>query len=317
MRQKITISLILISKLLYAQDYHFSQFYTSAMLFNPAVIANQESDYKTLLQRRSQWQSVSVPFTTTSLTFEAKEILYNQSLGIQFIYDRAGDSKLSTTGFSLGASRKIFLTKESDLKLGLEAGVYQKKIDFSSLIFPQPNIPVEIKNETFSFLDISLGGQFEWRIDNNNKIQLGNSIFHINNPNQSYNENNAPLPIKTNIYIHTIHRINKKTTIFPRVFHSIQDKSQESLFGSGCNYIFKKSNGTELILKTGIYSRWNDAIICSFGLKKNNFTAVFSYDINTSSLAVASDHKGGGEITLIYEWDNKKKQNNKACPTYL
>ena len=82
-------------------------------------------------------------------------------------------------------------------------------------------------------------------------------------------------------------------------------------------YIFKKSKNNLLILKTGVYNRWKDAIICKVGVKTNNMQAFFSYDINISSLVVASNYQGAGEICLIYEWGRNKLKSNKTCPKYL
>ena len=312
------ISLVLISSILHAQDYHFSQYNDLSLSFNPALIGDQENNYKFSFQRRSQWQSVSAPFTTTAIGFEIKQAIHNQSFGIQIINDIAGDSKLSTIGIVLGTSRNISTTTKSSLKLGLEVAAYQKELDFSALIFPQPNIvPSGIQNKVSPFFDISLGYQFRVKINKENTLKIGNSLFHINKPNQSHTNKSVKLPIKTNSYIHTTHKINKRTIIFPKIFHSIQGKSHESIFGSDIDYIFKKSKNNVLILKTGIYNRWKDAIVCKFGIKKNGLQAVFSYDINISSLVVASNYKGGGEVSLIYEWSRNKTKQNKVCPKYL
>ena len=318
MRIFFIISLVLTSAILHAQDYHFSQYNESSLSFNPALIGDQENKYKISFQRRSQWESISIPFTTTVIGFEAKKSIYKQSLGIQFVNDIAGDSKLSTTGIVLGTSRTLSTTEKSNLKLGLAFAVYQKKLDLSSLIFPQPNTaPLAIQNKVSPFFDISLGCQFRVIINNKNTLQIGNSLFHINQPDQSYTNNPDKLPIKINSYIHTTHKINKKTIISPKIFHSIQGKSHEKIFGSDIDYVFKKSKKNVLILKTGIYNRWKDAIICKVGIKRNSLQAFFSYDINISSLVVASNYQGAGEICLIYEWGRNKLKSNKTCPKYL
>ena len=312
------ISLVLTSIILHAQDYHFSQYNESSLSFNPALIGDQENKYKFSFQRRSQWESVSIPFTTTAIGFETKKAIYKQSLGIQFINDIAGDSKLSTTGIALGTSRALSITEKSNLKLGLELAVYQKKLELSSLVFPQPNTaPPAIQNKVSPFFDISLGYQLRFKINNENTLKIGNSLFHINQPNQSYTNSPDKLLIKINSYIHTTHKINKKTIISPKIFHSIQGKSYENIFGSDIDYIFKKSKNNLLILKTGIYNRWKDAIICKVGVKRNGLQAFFSYDINISSLVVASNYQGAGEICLIYEWGQNKPKSNKTCPKYL
>ena len=91
----------------WAQDVHFSQFKASSFLLNPALVGAQNNDYKATLHRKSQWASVSVPFTTFTLALERKDILPNQSIGIQFLNDIAGDSRFKTAGITLAYAKKV------------------------------------------------------------------------------------------------------------------------------------------------------------------------------------------------------------------
>ena len=94
---------------MFSQDVHFSQFNETKALINPALIGFQDGDYKVQLQSRSQWQSVSVPFNTFSLSFEAKNIIKDLSFGLQILDDIAGDSRFKTNGLTSSFSYKLKL----------------------------------------------------------------------------------------------------------------------------------------------------------------------------------------------------------------
>ena len=49
----------------------------------------------------------------------------------------------------------------------------------------------------------------------------------------------------------------------------------------------------------------------------NGLRVMFNHDINTSSLAKASNYQGAREITIRYCWNKKNKKNKKTCPKYL
>ena len=70
MRVFIIIFLSTVFLKLNAQDIHFSQFKNSKININPALTGDQESDYLAILQRRSQWGSVTDPFKTISIALE-------------------------------------------------------------------------------------------------------------------------------------------------------------------------------------------------------------------------------------------------------
>ena len=73
MKGKLLILLLFISGISLSQDIHFSQNFVDRMYFNPAVVGDLgEEDYRVSVQRKSQWNSVTVPFSTFSISFENK-----------------------------------------------------------------------------------------------------------------------------------------------------------------------------------------------------------------------------------------------------
>jgi type IX secretion system PorP/SprF family membrane protein len=93
----------------FAQGLHFSQFYNAPLLVNPANAALMpEDDYRIGVNYRTQWNSVPVPYKTTSF-YADLQLLRNKlstnwiGLGIANFNDKAGDGNLvlNKTQFSL------------------------------------------------------------------------------------------------------------------------------------------------------------------------------------------------------------------------
>lgn len=305
---------MIVSLKIQAQDVHFSQFYNSTIFLNPALLSQQTNDYTTQIQRRSQWKSVTTPFNTFIANFQIQEVLPKYSCGIQLLNDVSGDSRFSTTGLSSAISRKWAVNKKLSFSLGFDLGLYQRKIDSEELIFVDPeNLAVT----QFLFLDVSFGVASFLRVNSKSFFQFGTAVFHINNPNQSLNKTST-LPRKTHTHITMSHELTRKTKILPSIFYSKQGQINETIIGSNIshepnNFLKRKP---EII--SGIFYRINDAIILSFGIKIKNLTTIFSYDINTSSLAEASKYRGGFEFVISYSFNKKKtKTKIEKCPKYL
>lgn len=74
MRWKVLI-LFFVAKISFSQDVHFSQNFVDRINFNPSLVGDlSENDFRVSIIRKSQWQSVSVPFSTLSSSFEGNEI---------------------------------------------------------------------------------------------------------------------------------------------------------------------------------------------------------------------------------------------------
>jgi hypothetical protein len=88
-------------------------------------------------------------------------------------------------------------------------------------------------------------------------------------------------------------------------------------FGVMYNHIFNY-DGDESITGGMLY-RWNDAIIPVIQLELSKFTIGASYDVNISKLAVASQARGGFELTLSYKSFLSSRNPDllgKKCPGF-
>ena len=299
-----------------AQDVHFSQFLVNSFMLNPAMIGVQKNDYKATLIRKSQWESVSVPFNTFSLAIERKDIFPSHSIGIQFLNDVAGDSRFKTSGLIINYVKSVATSKENIFRFGAEFGLFQRSIFIDDLVFIDTE---NLSNFNFTFPDISLGFANQKILNKKLSLEAGIAFFHINKPKQSFNDDDAiRLNQKINFHTSLNYIYMDKFRFKPKLMFSNQDTDNEFLLGCEVNYLLKAEKN--ILLKSGISDRINDAIIISFGAEIEGFSCVASYDINTSSLSNASNNKGGFEFALIYQWKckkNKKVIEKENCPKYL
>ena len=136
MKRVIIILFLILFNIENSQDVHFSQFETDRINLNPSVIGNLfENDFRFSLQRRTQWSSVSVPFTSLSTTYEINNILPKINFGAQFLNDKAGDSKFTTNQFNLAFSKNLYIYDYDVLSVGTVIGFCQRSVDFADLIF--------------------------------------------------------------------------------------------------------------------------------------------------------------------------------------
>ena len=299
-----------------AQDVHFSQFLVNSFVLNPAMVGVQKNDFKATLQRKSQWASVSVPFTTFALGLERKDILPSHSIGVQFLSDIAGDSRFKTSGLNFTYVKSFATSKENTFRFGAEFGLFQRAIVIDYLVF---NDPENLSNLNFIFRDISLGFANQNYLNKNLLLESGVAFFHINKPKQSFTDNDAiRLNQKINFFTSLNYAYMDNLSIKPKLVLSNQYSDKEFLLGCDVNYLLEGEK--DILLKSGIADRINDAFILYFGAEIERLSCVVSYDVNTSSLNNASNNKGGFEFTLIYQWQSKIKKKiveQEICPKYL
>ena len=284
------------------------------MYFNPANVGDiPENDNRFSMQRKSQWNSVSVPFSSFSTSFERKNIYKDFNFGVSFVNDKSGSSNLTLNQLNVALSKKFDVLKVNSFSVGLLAAFGQKSIDYSDLIFEENE---NFITNNFIFPDLGFGMNYQTNPHQILSYNFGISSYHLNSPNNSFNEDEiSKLPIKNNINFGVNYRLSKKTRIISEVIYTNQSSQKEILIG--LRPVIKLD---EIYLFPLMYYRINDAAIVGFGMEKDNIQANISYDINTSDLTQASKYRSGFEFSVIYVWKKKDKKIEiieQKCPKYL
>src|SRR5882757_3207500 len=95
----LLIFLLFLQIIAKAQDIHFSQFFETPLLRNPALAGIFTGDFRIQMVYRDQWRSVTDGYKTGSLNGEYKLPVGKAddflTFGGQFLFDRAGTASLT------------------------------------------------------------------------------------------------------------------------------------------------------------------------------------------------------------------------------
>lgn len=314
-----------------AQDVHFSQFNNAPMIINPALTGAFNAEHRIIANYRSQWGSISKPYTTYALSYDAGLLKSSNAgflgIGLQLFADKAGDLRMGIMQANLSIAYHVKAGDNHFLTAGIQGGYSQRSIDEGSMMWDSQYDPTAANgynstlpsNETmdfnsFGFGDFSAG--LLWTFKNNatnmssNDAIRGNvglALFHINQPKKTFTDLLAKkmymkYAIHTNIHIGVP---GTNMAIVPSACMFVQGPAREILAGSLFRFrLQEKSKYTNFVSETalsiGAHYRFGDAVIATAQFEIKNWLLAVSYDINTSKLASASKSMGGLEVGVRY-----------------
>ena len=334
-RLLIAFFLIFSTLKLASQDIHFSQFSNTPANLNPALTGVFPGDLRFIGNYRSQWKSVPVPYQTFSGAFDTK--LFHPKLGknaflgwgLVFNSDVAGNADLSLTqiGGNIAYTRQIsdvvFATVGVQLMAG-QRSVHPDQLTFEEQWNGDIFDPSSSNNEFFSSTNkglssISTGFNIHYQVEGaRTKFDLGAGIFHLNQPNTSFNNDpDVKLPMKFSPHFISTFQVSPKIDVRFNAIFSNQMSYQEIVGGAAFRYHLSLEKNKELAIQGGISARLKDSFIPSVELQVRNWTAGFSYDINTSEFKAATLRRGGPEFFVQYViWKVRAPKEFKACPVF-
>jgi len=329
------VLLVVAEGLSFAQDIHFSQFYSTPLQTSPANAGNFNGDWRAVLNNKNQWNS----FTKAYRTFAGSVDYSHQSLfvkndlsglGIFINRDIAGDGKFGTTQILLNAAYYYPCMSEKILVgLGFSAGyarhgVQIDKLNFGSQYVTDGYDPTRESGEqwqknAFGYFDCALGANVKLRLKENWNAEAGFSVAHPNQPLKTFlGGDNSRLPAKW--IIHATADINVKDDfwIAPMFFSMVQQKYLEFDIGAIGRMDLNPMGLQALFF--GIFARTSDAGILCAGVQYHNVRFLVNYDINLSKLTRISHGNGGIELSLIYIYSKPKPIETpyyRKCPEFM
>lgn len=319
---------ILIANHAFSQDIHFSQFYNSPLNLNPSLIGAFKGDFRFVGNQRTQWSSVTTPYSTFGLSADANGI-FNSPIGagLSVYNDKAGDSDFSTLQIGIGGTYSIKIDSTQNIKIGLQPTFTQRSINYDKLQFDnQYNgnfYDANLSNgETFintggSYMNLHAGVSYHKQIAQRKEINGGIALHNILKPEQSFFNTNIPLHQRITLHAGGLFAVSDKIDVLPNIFFQKQHNYKEIIFGGQGKYHL--NNGNYKAVYAGIWYRNADATYFNVGLDYADFHFGISYDLNLSSLSVASRNRGGFEFSVIYIISRFKPEikRYKACPDYI
>lgn len=315
-----------------AQDIHWSQFNDNPIFQNPANAGNFNGDYRFVANYRDQWRSVTVPYTTLSLSADARlEKHQNLGYGLLFFHDVVGDGSLRTIEVQGNVSYLLKLSKDSThtLRGGLNIGMNHRQLNFDQLYFnnqydgiqynPSLSSNEVLQNDRKTNFSVGIGAVYQYYVNKRFNIIGGVGAYNLNKPNQGFYTDIVQRDIRTNIFAKGIYKIGFDWDIIPSINLSFQGKYNEIIFGTSVKYTLIDRLGEYRALYAGGWFRNKDAGYISAGMDYQSWFVGLSYDINFSKLVPASRARGGFEIAVRYILHRfkPKKIVHRICPDYI
>lgn len=323
---------------LYGQDLHFSQFFNSPLLTNPANTGFiPDGDYRLGINYRNQWSAImSVPYKTMS-AFGDVQVLQNRDntgwmgLGGVILHDVAGSGELTTTRIYGSVAYHQMINSGSLLSLGFNAGWANKQINVSNLKFPDQfdghffdsHLPtgVVLDYNNVSYLDLQTGMNYAYFPNNNTYVNAGFSAMHVNRPRESF-FNPQPgidnrIPVRYIGFLNGSFKVDDQWIINPNAYFTTQAKANEFVLGMNAHYNLSGDGDKTLI--GGLYYRSGDAVIPMVGLGYKDLTFNFSYDVTISTLKNYDNSHGAFEFSLIKQGVIDQYMGNRRetmCPSF-
>lgn len=319
-------------------DIHFSQFYETSILRNPALTGVFEKDYKLGVYYRNQWATISHPFETYLATGEGRVSVSSMSedffsFGVLAFADKAGsvDQKITGVYPAINYNKSLNVDKNSYLSVGFTGGRLQYSFDPSKATFNNQfsggrfdiNLPSleNIPNAQMGFWDLGAGVNYNSSSGPGNSVSymFGLSGYHFTQPKFSYYQLEG---IKQNMRLNANGAVgfNVTESILMQMHGNIaiQGDYREFMGGGLISWTRYLTEGQSFVLTGGAFYRLRDAIIPVVRVKYNSLALGVSYDINVSTLKQASKMAGGLEVTLFHTGDftNKGMAKKMVCPKF-
>lgn len=332
--------LILGNQISFAQaDIHFSQFHETAILRNPGLTGVFADDYKVSCFYRSQWKSVSVPYTTYLVNGETKIPIgaYGEdfiSFGLLCYQDKAGTAGQQIRGVypTINYNKSLNPDYNSYLSLGVCAAFSQYSFNAGAITFNNQyqngaintSIPSleTISGNKNAFWNLAAGLNFNSSTNQDNTVVycFGISAYNLVEKPISYLQaGNANLNLRANI--------NAALSVSLREDIKIQfygNYAQQGNFHEAMGAFLwiwtplNRNNESEFSLTLGGIYRYNDALAPTIKLKYQRVAVSASYDVNTSTFMPATNLEGGIELSLTItgEITRRNNSNKVVCPRF-
>ncbi|OFY23710.1 MAG: hypothetical protein A2W98_09745 [Bacteroidetes bacterium GWF2_33_38] len=302
------------------QDIHFSQFYASPLTLTPANTGNYDGDWRIMNNYRRQWGSFSsppIPYTTISFGIDKSLYLRKDKLSFGFLIlnDESSTAELAINKiFGSIAFHKIL--GNHSFNIGIQGGFVMKSVLPENLTFPNQfdnttgyfnsdlSSGETTVGEQISYMDLNAGISWSGKLGNF-VPDVGISLFHINQPKESFLDKDNKLSMRKVIHAGGKYYIQSRYFIYPNFLLMEHSKASDMLVGSNFGYILPSEVSKVKNIFMGVYfrdgiSRNPDSFIGVVGANLFNVDLGISYDFNVSDLKVATNYKGGFEISLIY-----------------
>ncbi|MFT4685127.1 MAG: type IX secretion system PorP/SprF family membrane protein [Neolewinella sp.] len=315
----------------FAQDFHYSQFYNAPLHLNPALTGVFRGDIRAMGNYKSQWVDVPVDYKTVTLAVDKKFLKVSSdggffSGGVAFNYDQAGDSRLAWANLDLNLSYTKVFSPQIIVSVGGKAAIIQRSFDDAGLRYDgqfdpiagafNENLPTgeSYDQDGHIFPDFGVGinlrlqakqtDELVFRNNRRTKLDVGIALHHLTAPDQAFYENESvPLERRLAPYVTGVLQVLPIVDVVGGVAFQSQGPYGELVMMLGGRVWVKNTLNKQISLMAGMGLRRDkdqDAYWPALEVSYNNLTVGLNYDFNTSQFDLATENRGGMELSVRY-----------------
>lgn len=297
------------------QSTHFSQFYSTPMLINPASTGLTPGPYRIAANYRTQWSEGSSPYKTFTVSGDA-HILKDQiadgnrlGIGLAIVNDKTLQGAVQTNSIALSAGYHVSLDADQiqTVSAGFQGTYNERRIDFSNLQFENqfdgtgfdPSLPA---GETFGagkkyYLDVNAGAMYTFALEDKSFF-AGAAMYNILKKEDSYLTEQFSTPSLFSIITGGDIDIGFNHSLYFSGNYRQQGNARETTIGMAYGVFIDQEGYTAL--KLGLWHRLNDAVIPYASLTYNGVQVGCSYDYTTSGRKTRATARNAFEISIMY-----------------
>ena len=334
----IVATLTLLSQNATSQDIHFSQIFETPLLRNPALAGIFTGDVRIQSVYRSQWNSVTTPYQTTSLSGEFKRAVGQGddyiTIGGQVLYDKAGTVALTSTHIlpALNYHKSLGAEKNTYVSLGFMGGWVQRRFDRSKMTTnsqyngtgynPDAANGENLAKSSYAYLDGTVGMSFNTQIGQspNNNLFAGVAYHHFNKAKKISYFSNGTSEMTAKVVGSAGLRMSMTDFSYftLQADYTSQGPYKEMIAGALYSWKLDNTENPKYSLHLGAYLRWKDALIPVVKVECRPIAVALSYDANISQLKTGSNGRGGFELSLTFQKYREFNSSKEAvrCPKF-
>lgn len=338
MRLCIAVIMMSVALNVQAQDPGFSQFFASPLTLNPALTGKFNGTLRVAGNYRNQWPDVNNAFITSTISVDGNmfrgKLPENDTwgIGIMAMTDRTASGILTSNYISISTAYHKSLDEDGYHQLGVGfQGTYAarfldgKRLNFQDGLqadgtwLVSPTEQVNQEELTVHHFDMNAGVLYNGSFTGNDNLYLGVSVYHINQPKESFLGNDQiVLPVRVTVDAGGYFPLGLTgNTFYASGLYSRQAIAKEFVVGGALAFKVNDDddNATNVYLGSWVrFSNVTDAIIPYVGLDFGSFNLGLTYDVNVSNFKLATQSRGGVEISLIYKLNKSDGGKNWAIP---
>ena len=308
--------LLMLNSFVSAQSYHFSQFFSTPLLTNPAHTGFTEGAYRVASNFRSQGNANGNTFFTgyVSADFSVlrNHITAGHKAGVgMFVMNEqtlGGAIQANSIGVSTAYNVGLDSYGEQSLGVGVQATYHHRRLDYSKLSFENqygpggydPSLPVGEPldfNSRQSF-DLNAGVMYN-AILYDKAFSAGVSVYNILGHRDNIWADEFKMPQRISIQTSAQFFLGEYGKLYSSLTSMHQAGASELTIGGAYGYQLTEGDKNELM--GGLWYRYKDAVIPYLGYQWNGFQVGVSYDHTVSGMKTATQVRNGLELTLLYK----------------